>query len=56
MLHGGVAVTPEVAGDQLGELLAVGVEDLGHRPAVLANETLELLLEVVPDPACTLGE
>ena len=56
VLHGGVAVAPEVAGDQLRELVAVGVEDLGHRAPVLADEALELLLEVVPDLPCPLGE
>ena len=35
---------------------AVGVEHLRHRAAVLADEALELLLEVLADPAGALGE
>ena len=45
VLHGGVAVEAEVARDQLGELLRLGVEQLRHRAAVLAEEALELLHE-----------
>ena len=45
VLHGGAAVAAEVLGDQLGELVGVGVEHLRHRAAVLAEEALELLLE-----------
>ena len=49
VLHGGVAVEPEVPRDQLGELLGLGVERLRHRAAVLADETLELLHEPLLD-------
>ena len=49
VLDGGVAVAAEVLGDQLGELVGVGVEHLRHRAAVLAEEALELLLEALAD-------
>ena len=49
VLHGGVAVEAEVARDQLGELLRLGVEQLRHRAAVLADEALELLHEPLLD-------
>ena len=39
----------EVLRDQLGELLGLGVEQLRHRAAVLAEEALELLHEALLD-------